>query len=144
MCTVFLCSSSLTSHSQVIKSIDSSQVLLSSKGAIVGASDSAAVQKPAVKSKPRVEREGKAVSNASRGTAAKPLGQSDVKVERSDLKADDGEAASDEGGPKKRNANGFTKQIMCVFWVCLTLAKTRGTVVLRYGCTCNIRRLLLC
>ena len=57
-----------------------------------------------------MEQEGKAASNTSRAPAVKSQGKSDTKVERSDTKAEDGE----EGGPKKRKANSFTKQIMCV------------------------------
>ena len=56
------------------------------------------------------------MKTTSKGQAAgsEGKGQSQVNDERLDMKDEDGETGYEEGGPKKRKANGFTKQIMYV------------------------------
>ena len=53
-----------------------------------------------------------AAKPTARRTATKSEGKSEAAVK---LEQEDGDEGSEEVAPKKRKANGFTKQIACVF-----------------------------
>jgi len=82
-------------------------------GASAGAGESVGASKAAVKRETKEEREGvqAAKPTARRPAASKQEGKGKAVVK---LEQEDGDEGSEEVAPKKRKANGFTKQIACV------------------------------
>ena len=82
-------------------------------GASAGAGESVGASKAAVKREVKEEREGvQAAEPTARRPASKPKGKVKAAVK---LEQEDGDEGREEVAPKKRKANGFTKQIACVF-----------------------------
>ena len=85
-------------------------------GASAGAGESARISQTAVKGETQDELEG---VQAAKPTARRPASKSEGKVkaavkrERANLE-EEGDEGSEDVVPKKRKANGFTKQITCV------------------------------